>query len=294
MIKIELSIGTRRPRTYGIPQSWWEVPERQLLPVLRLLNQPLISAQAAELRILSLLTGIRRSVLGAIRPSDLVAMCSHLSWLYQSAGPSPLMDSFAYMGMIYYLPKPKGENMTCLEFALCEDYYEAATTADDPTEAARAMLLLTATLCRQGQADKEAARAQGDLRVPLTAREEVEVRAERLQHLPPEYVHMALLYWVGTKEYLSDLYGKWLFEKAQSDDDTTDPEDPEPNRKNQLFGWWGVYMDVAEKNIFGNLDAVHHTNLHTLCMYLVKQVEQGWEMERRMEMQKTISSSSNL
>jgi hypothetical protein len=293
MIKIELTHGSRRPRTYSIPQSWWEVPPRLVLRCLRLLNQPKLSAQAAELRILSLLTGIRHSTLLAMRPSDLVAMCSHLSWLYQSAGPSPLMDSFAHMGMVYYLPKAKAENMTCLEFALCEDYYEEAITQDDPALAARAMLLLAATLCRHAQADKEAARAQGDLRVPLTARDEVEVRAERLQHLPPEYVHLALLYWVGNKEYLANLYGKWLFDKPDDDDENTDPDEPEPPRKNQLFGWWGVYMDVAEKNIFGNLDAVHHTNLHTLCMYLVKQVEQGWEMERRIEMQKNIPSSIN-
>jgi hypothetical protein len=289
MIKIELTQEGRKTRQYSIPQSWWELPAPRIVPTLRLLNQPKFSAQVAELRILALLTGIRQSTLSALRPSDVAAMCTHLSWLYQSAGPSPLLDSFAHMGMVYYLPKPKGENMTCLEFALCEDYYEAATTADDPTEAARAMLLLTATLCRHAQADKEAARAQGDLRVPLTAREEVEVRAERLQRLPPEYVHMALLYWVGTKEYLANLYGQWLFEKPVDDED---PDADEPQKSNgQLFGWWGVYMDVAEKNIFGNLDAVHHTNLHTLCMYLVKQVEQNRETERRMATQKSISSS---
>jgi hypothetical protein len=294
MIKIELTHGSRRPSAYSIPQSWWEVPTNKVLRCLRLLNQPRLSPQAAELRILSLLSGIGYRTLLAIRPSDLVAICSHLSWLYQSAGPSPLMDNFAYMGMVYHLPKAKAENMSCLEFALCEDYYEEAITQDDPVQASRAMLLLAATLCRHGQADKEAARAKGDLRVPLTAREEVEVRADRLQRLPAEYVHLALLYWVGTKEYLATLYGKWLFEKPNTDDEeNTDPDEPESPRKNQLFGWWGVYMDVAEKNIFGNLDAVHQTNLHTLCMYLIKQVEQGWEMERRIEMQKNIPSSNH-
>lgn len=227
--------------------------------------------------------------------ADVHALSKQVAWIHGPAGPQSVIPYFRYRREKYLFPKPKAETWTALEYALAEDMFEGVFNPDHTEQQqVEHMLQLTALVARERNPNRAQVLATGDERAPVRSREEVIDRTHRLVGLPPEYQHAALLYWLGVKEYIHNLYGQWLFQgedQADTDDLDTDPE-PNPASGN-LFGWWGLYMDVAEKGVFGNLEAVHHTNFHTVCMFMVKQVQASRDMKQEMRRQQLRAQTPN-
>lgn len=201
-----------------------------------------------------------------LSPMDFAALAAQLDWTHAEAQCEQVaIPHFTHKGQVYVFPKPKGPNVSGVEFALCDDLYKQFSDGDTD-----ALLTLSAAIWRERDTDEAAALRRGDARVPLVSKEEAEARAVRMAKAPAEMHLQALLWFAGLKLYVHRVYGKWLFEEEEEDDEEPDNEQPATNSQQPNFGWWGIFLDVAEAGVFGRLEQVYQTSIHDICIYLVK------------------------
>jgi len=241
------------------PGSWEELGSIAI-PVLRdLVNY---APGEGKLRAIQRILGIKIRYLLCLDTVQLADLDHAFSWLTLAPCQKPLFQKLTYKLTDYYLPDPKFAKGTAAEYATADEYFEMANGEDD-----EALLMLTATLLRpKGK--------------PHTNRTDIQNRAKKLRGLKPEYFAAVWMYWAGVKQYVHDTYGAWLFSGTSKEDG---------GGKGAMFGWWGVYMDVAESGVFGNITKVYETNFHEICMYLVKKKNESMELQRRMKQQKNRS-----
>jgi len=135
------------------------------------------------------------------------------------------------------------------------------------------LLRLSACLWREEDYNEKEALKRGDERVPLHSKEEVEARVIRMATVPTEVLLQALTWWIGMKMLINGMYGAWLFEQDEEDEED-EPASAEATAgkagKGPNFGWWGIFLDVAESGVFGPLAQVYQTSIHDVCIFLVK------------------------
>lgn len=266
----------RRRFRVSLPESWDDLaqPRRRALWWRWALTLP--PAGAARAMVRDCLRRLPRRIRKRLTLLDMAGFSSALAWV--KAEPDCLavpVASWTVGGTAYHLPKAQGFNVTCLEFALADDFYQRFL--DDKSEAT--LRSLVATLLREGDADPESVLRRGDVRAPLYSLDEVAARAERLKKLPAEAHLATLLYFAGLKAYVHRLYGTWLFDA--DDDEEEDPtHDPSPEGEGgdglPNFGWWDVFQATAEIGLFGPVEdfyprpSVYQTPIHTLCQHLVR------------------------
>lgn len=267
---LTISIRATRKRWWGtqtktwrrqLPQSWLDMqPRRRHFLYVLLLSHRDAGMTAVTKYLMNLPPWAYRDM----EPEDMAAIQSQLEWMRPAINCESLpFPSFVHRGTEYYFPKPKFENGSCLDFVLADGYYHKYSNTLDETH----LLRLVATLCRPASAQKESARLSGDIRMPIRTKEEVEAIAQQLERLDPVYRSVALLYWIGVKEYINRTY--WMLFTGPN---TEQPEGAEPPATNgPKFGWWSKFMEVAESGLFGNYDQVLQKRLHLICMYLVDQ-----------------------
>lgn len=237
-----------------LPASWEEAGNLAF-PCLRdLCKYPL---GEGKIRAMARLAGMSRWQILGLSDENLATLSVGLEWLRLQPTDIPLQASFRVGLTTYHLPLAKFEDGTALEYAMADDYYQKYEEGDD-----EALRMLVATLARP---------MQDGHRIPLTDRDEVTARARALRRLSPWWLACVWMYWAGVKQYVYRTYGRWLFD--QPDDEEGD-EDSAPSMNNRInFGWWGVYMDIAESGVFGPLESVHQVNFHEIAVYLIRKEE---------------------
>lgn len=221
-----------------------------------------------------------RRLLSRLSPLDLGGFAQSLGWAEARPDCVQLaVAEFEHRGQRYVMPAPKGSNLWCIEFPLADEFYQQFTEGEQEG----ALLLLLATLAREPLADEAEALRRGDVRVPLYDRAEVQARAGRLEGVPYEVTMQALLYFAGLKTYVHEMYGAWLFDAPEGDDD----EDAEPVADSSGlpdFGWWGVFQQVAEAGVFGHhVREVHQAPFHDVCVHLVRKRVEAEQQKRAMQ-----------
>lgn len=272
MLKIVLTLNNarrswipfrRRAFVLNLPEMWSEVQ-----PLARrqrwwrwIISLPGPAAQRAMLRDLLPLRYRRR-----LRPMEFAALAHHLAWTAPDMQCEQVpIPHFTHAGRMYYFPTPKGENTTCLEYAIADDYYKEFAAGD--TEA---LFRLSATLWRERDTDSAATLRRGDKRVLLNDKAEIEHRVRVLREAPADFHLQALYFFAGLKQYVHRIYGTWLFEPTDDDDDADD-EAVRPTNNGPDFGWWGVFQQVASEGVFGHdVRLVYQAALHEVCVHLVR------------------------
>lgn len=184
-----------------------------------------------------------------------------LNWVNLAPSPEPIIPSFDHRGITFHFPKEKFENGRAIEYPIADDFYSDYCESNEKKHLVR----LAATICRPESNDFKSIITRGDKRIPLLSREEAIHRAEILKDLPDEILLTVKLFFEGIKQYVHDTYGHWLFPQ-------TNPE--EENGSGGLnFGWWGMYQDVAENGLFGNLQQVYQSLFHDVAIYLIRKKE---------------------
>lgn len=276
---------TKKTWRRALPEDWREIPPRR-----RRLYYSLVvtDARAGMRQVVRQCLRLPAWALRAMRAEEVAAMAGALAWMLPKPDCERLpFPSFRHRGVNYHFPKPKGENMTCIEYPIADEYYLQFVRGGDES----ALLLLTATIVREQDADTSRNLREEDDRVPLHSRAEIVARANRLRTAPVEYQMAALLFFAGMKEYVHRVYGPHLFEMDDEDDTTETDEheekDPEPDQDADAgFGWWGILQDVAEAGLFGNMRQVYQANFHEVCMYLVRQTIKVRQMRAQSKRQK--------
>ncbi len=242
----------RRSTTIFIPGSWPEVSHDD---APRLLSWACtLPDQYALATVLQ--HYLPRRYYRALDDDSLTEFIHLLHWY--KAGPSaePHIRHIEYKKQTYHMPTARFANGVAMEWPLADEFYKLIIAhADDPDLVLTNMRLLAATLYREY--DDSGQRAQ------LTGRADVSERAVIFEDLDHAYLLNALYYFAGCKIDLAQIYGHTIFHPVES-------EDEDEGGSEAYFGWWGIYMDIAEAGLFGDLDAVHQTNFHTICMYLSK------------------------
>ncbi len=201
-------------------------------------------------------------------PAEQGAIVAHLEWALPVPDAEVIpLESFFHRDVRYVFPKAKGPNVSCVEFALCDDYYKQFVDGD-----AEALLRVSACLWREEDEEEREMLKRGDERVLIHSQAEVEARLIRLTGVPQEVHIQALMWWIGMKMLINKMYGKWLFEEDEDEDEDEDaPAYAEASAsKGPNFGWWGIFLDVAETGVFGPLEKVYQASIHDICIFLVK------------------------
>jgi hypothetical protein len=196
------------------------------------------------------------------------AIVTHLEWVMpQPDAESIPLESFYHRGTRYHFPTAKGPNVSCVEFALADDYYKAFAEGDTDS-----LLRVSACLWREEDQDERGRLMRGDARVLLHSQAEVEARVLALEGAPKEVHIQALMWWVGMKMLVNKMYGRWLFDNDDEDEDEDELPEAAASKpsKGPNFGWWGIFLDVAETGVFGPLEKVYQTSIHDICIFLVK------------------------
>lgn len=196
-------------------------------------------------------------------PDEIAQISTALAWA------SPVVDNelvFPYTRLrcsLFASAKEKGENMSCLEFAVCDDLYNTYIEKQHPEKAN----LLSHIVYRPVDNDKQAGISRGDTRVPFRGQSEAQYQLAYYGPLPDHIVGHAMVYFSGVKRFVHDTYGSWIFQPAAS------AQDDGPN-----YGWWGIFQAVAESGVFGTIEQVYQASIHEVCVFLVR---------KRYEAQKT-------
>jgi hypothetical protein len=195
------------------------------------------------------------------------AIVAHLEWVMPVPDAEVIpLESFYHRDIRYVFPKPKGQNVSCVEFALCDDYYKEFVGGD-----AEALLRVSACVWREEDECEREMLKRGDERVTIHSQAEVEARVVNMTGAPQEVHIQALMWWMGMKILVNRMYGKWLFEDDEDEEEEDEPATAEaPANTGPNFGWWGIFLDVAESAVFGPLEKVYQASIHDICIFLVK------------------------
>lgn len=255
--------GAYRLRRYllDIPEQWSEVPYQVRLRALR---AHVTQNYPVPVALLHQYAGRWMPYLTEEQTGSIALM---LDWSQPASNCEQIaLPYYKHQGVTYLLPKASGSNVTCAEFAVCDDYYLRAAKGDE-----KALSLLTMVMYRPEDKDTTAADRRGDARIPFYSTEEAERRLAGMKAVPEVMQLQAITYFGGLKQWLHKVYGSYIFdmpdedEEMEEDDTTTTAEPTGPN-----FGWWGILQSVAEGGAFGTLEQVYQANLHEVCIYLVR------------------------
>lgn len=237
------------------------------------------------LRMLDLPRRIRKR----LTPDVMYDLVQSLSWMKLDEVTKPPFDRFTHGKTRYFLPKQGMVNASAIEYALADEtlskYMESRDDAD--------LRLLIATLCRPAKRSLLQVRQTGDVRIPLINRNEAEERAEAIEDLDQSTMAMVMLFFAGCRRQIHDTYADWIFkvpEKKDDEEDQDDQHDTGETGDGPMFGWWSIYMDIAESGVFGKLRDVHQANFHEICMYLVQKKKQYIDRMAEIQRQKRNAS----
>lgn len=268
-------------RSFSIPESWEEVPFEKRADVTRYLIKH--DYWGARVCLLKDFLELQDDELPYVNEFDLGEAIQYLEWMKMVPMTQPLLPYFKHSKSTYFCTAEKFADGTNLEFVKADEYYQKFSKGDDT-----ALLKLTALLYRRkvikpGVANRVLTRYPVD----TDNLEILDQFQQELNDLPLEYQFMALWYWAGIKQYINQVYGKWLF-VDQGEPTDSDEVDTEYQEKKQgvMFGWWGVFLDLSKTGVFGSYNSVLSTNFHTTCMYLVKESKEKRDRERKQLMQK--------
>lgn len=273
-MRLDIDTGNWRKIRRHLPDSLRAIEPGRRISVLR----PLIGieGEAGRVAALKILLELPATAWNNLAPAHIADLLEKMPWLSLLPSPVAPFEDFTHDGVRYFFPADNFENGTCLEYPFADEQMQAfVEKADD-----RALRMLTATLCREAEPDSSAALRRADRRVRLHSRAEVEARADRLEKCPLEWQVLALFYFVGVKTLVHRLYGPWLFNQPETDENGEAVEDPP---KTDGLGWWGLFMDAAGGDL-QKLEAIEQGNFHTFCLMEVRRRKQAKEAEMAMRL----------
>lgn len=268
MKTITLKAGTSVQSEHLLPEGWKDIEETKRLKVLKYaLHLPYPHNFA---KICMDYIGIKPAQLSKIPAAQQYDLYDSLKWITAEPTTLPIFKSFRFEGVDYAFPSDKLFNASANEYVIADEYYQKYIETQDTYQ----LQLLLATLVREIDKDKPTAERLEDPRIPFMYREEAEDRAQRLAGLEPAYQYAAFLQFTGSKKWIHDTYGRYIFSETEEN------ADPDP------FGWWGVFFKLAETGVFGNLESTLQTSFHTICQYLMKNAMDA-EREKKKKNNKT-------
>lgn len=227
---------------------------------------------------------IPKKLYKTLQPAHIVAIKRLWNWVGTFKVTKQPFEYFDFKGVRYYLPADHFANTSAIEWAMGMIHY----TNFGRTDMAKndAIYELVMTLCRPAREDakkfKKSSKWNGDIREEynsILARERaVEIKAG--------------LEWgivIGVKDFFESMLDQFV----KKYDMLFKESDMKP-----LFstgeGCIAMLEDVAEANIFGNIEKVYDTNIDTIYLYLKhKKIKAEREEEELLKRQNSIDAGFN-
>lgn len=273
MIPVTLTYRTWYGRTVtkrrDLPASFQEVEQSRRLP----LHRALCSAPGEAGRVFGLryLLNLPARTFRRLSENHIAALLEAVPWMQVQIGVQQPFPSFVHQGTEYFMPSNNGMNLVALEYPIADKSFQDYVANGRKPD----LLLLCATLCREKHSNEAEALRRGDNRVPLLSRAEASARAKRLEDVDDAVLVGVLYFFAGIKQFVNQSYGPSLFEKKEGEDEASEPS------SGPSLGWWSIYFSVAMEGPFGNLDAVHQTRFHDICLFLIDSIRKQKEAEMR-------------
>lgn len=246
----------------GIPETWSEVSPVQARKIFPFVLHP-ERDDVTLVKVLQIVLGLPKTLFLAFSDAQVYDMIRLLDWMNDTPLDETILPEYRHQGRLFYLPKSKMSNVMCIEYWLADEYYMRFLEKKDETDLDK----LCAVLMRPKSTNQEQILKRDDTRAALTGRREVEQRALKFAGLPQSVKLYVLAYFSGTKLYVSNTFGEYIFNQEENENGE--------GSGGADFGWYGAFQSVAENNIFGNLQSViNDTNFFDLCVYLVRKKQQ--------------------
>lgn len=172
-----------------------------------------------------------------------------------------------------YLPKQRFNDVDGMEYALVDDAYSEIMAEMD----VQAQLRMIAYILRPGENGK---------RKKLEGPGEINDWIHLVERLPLSIISYLTSLISLNREDIYDSYGEWLFSAPPAADDedmrAVDPEEDDEEEDPLDYRWHTLFMEIAKDGIFGTLDQVYRTSIHTICIYQSRKIQRIREMEQNL------------
>lgn len=212
-------------------------------------------------------------------------LCQHLKWMevesFTTTPVAPYID--IKTGPLnrerLYLPKQRFNDVDGMEYALVDDAYTEIINEQD----VQAQLLMIAYILRPGENGK---------RKKLEGPGEIKDWIHLVERLPLSIISYLTSLISLNRQDIYDSYGEWLFNAPASGSDDEEDEDIDDVESDPLdYRWHTLFMDIAQDGIFGTLDQVYRTSIHTICIYQSRKIQRARDIEQELIHQNLRNSS---
>jgi hypothetical protein len=241
-----------------LAENWDEIRPDSLLNfvVEKLVTEP--DFLKARLIILQKLLKLPKSIFLNIDPEHMTQLVELLSWMDIRHNSTMIYQEYKIKNIAYRLPGHNFEVGTAFQFAAGADYYTKYIETKQDTHLHH--------LCSTLLYDEE----------PLHNKENIEDRSSIFWNLPAIQKMTVATYFGAVQQLVADRFGDWLFSGEEGE-----------GSPGISFGWWGVYMDIAESGVFGDLRGVYQARFYDIVIFLIQKKEQFEALKKAQKTQST-------
>jgi len=227
----------------------------------------LLMHAAPRRQIVEELLSLPGEILGRIEISEMYDLIRCIDWMQiDPRDVAPITPWIEHKSKLnrktkLYLPGKMFRNVTAMEYAMISDLYDEFKEDQNSDVESR---MIAMALRPAGDSDDPAS----DPRIKLLSSDQAKEWLPLIRSLPDSIrAYMTTLISANIHR-IYEQYKDWLF---------TDPESKEES-EGLNFGWWGVFMDIAQDGVFGDYNGVLYTDIHTICAYQIRKVEEARKM----------------
>ena len=255
MNKVDITI-KKKKYSYQVPSEWNELTAEQLKLIAPLYFGAYLVPDA-QVRLIA--TIIPFGVFTKANSIQRYEICSLLSFLNDIKLTKNFFPEFAGL----FGPKDELRNVTVLEYATADAYFKMLIK----TQEIKYLDFLVATLYRLPKFDKKEEKPQdwdGDYRQKFNPNL-VEDNLKNIRKLPISFKYCVFLFFVGCKSKIIEDYSI-LFSGQNGDGGN---------------GWADTILDLAEAQLFGDLEKSATTYIHTAFMYFERKYLENKQLEAK-------------
>lgn len=260
-----------------LPENWPELTNDQAMKVVPYIFNPLLDKTDAKILALKALLSIKDKLFFKLNPVQVVQILSLIEFIFEEATPVPFIKEFEHKGIRYLAPAEKLSNISIVEFAMADAYFEAI---DFETADINAYNRIIATLYRPEKENLNTKHPDynGDPREKYNTILS-EGRADHFSDLSP-YIKISIIkFFLSCKKWISEEFSI-LFKKPKKDKDGKEIVVPVEN-KDIVPTWVGIIYDLGQQGIFGGFESVAYTNLHTVLIHLCREQQKAMDIENK-------------
>ncbi|MDJ1468156.1 hypothetical protein [Xanthocytophaga flava] len=248
-------------KPYKIPSNWKECSIEQIRRILpTVLGENPLPAQRMYVLQELISPALSKKKLRKLTDFERFELLELVRWCWNTPMDACPIEYFSFEGKDYYLPLKDFSHMSAIEFAMghlhMQIFLRGKYTHLDK---------LVSTICRPLDPGKNIMSPDFDgERREKYSTPAADVRAARFEKLDITYKIMVLQYFINLEKYIFKQYD--VFDKS-----STKEEQP---KGDSAVLWVKMLFDIAETGVFGDIDKVYHTDIHTILFYLQKKKQE--------------------